>query len=171
MPLHPVTPFPWQTPGTLGAGRCWHLLFHPRSWWHWSLATLHVTGPWPLPVLPGALCTLLSPRAAPGGCQCSSCGALPPQLPCIKLSIPPGLFAYTSLSGGRCKRLAVFLRGLYITFSVGFILLQSSFGLWAAGIFIQSCKLMLRAACGVKPVSRQKLCWSSGSGKWAVSQQ
>lgn len=71
----------------------------------------------------------------------------------------------------RCKRLAVFLRGLYITFSVGFILLPSSFGLWAAGIFIQSCKLMLCAACGVKPVSRQKLCWSSGSGKWAVSQQ
>lgn len=143
MPVHCLTPFPWETPGTSGVGRCWHLLFH-LVLLHWSLATLHVTGPWPLPVLPGPLCTLLSPRAAPGRCQCSlslwgtSISAAWHEAFHPTQSHPKQeLLAYTCLSGGRCNRLAVFLRSLYITFTVGFILLQSSFGLWGTGIFIQ----------------------------------
>lgn len=128
MRVHHLTPFPWETPGTSGVGICS------------STHGLGDIGLWPpsMSLAYGlSLRPLLSPRAAPGSCQCSACGELPSLLPGMRPSIPPGLLAYTSLSGGRCKRLAVFLRSLYVTFSARFILLQSSSALWGTGIFIQ----------------------------------
>lgn len=62
-------------------------------------------------------------------------GALRSLLPGVKLSNPPGLFAYSSLSEVRCRGLTAFLRGLFITFSTGFIPLQSSLRLWGTGSF------------------------------------
>lgn len=97
--------------------------------------------PWGRPMAPPCTAQTLALRpAAPGqlmgvvGARPSH-GALMSLLPGVKLSISPGLFAYTCLSEGRRRVLTAFLRGIFITFSTGFILLQSSLGLWGTGSF------------------------------------
>lgn len=123
------------------------------------------TGLWPLSMSLAHGLSLVHSLGCSWELPVLSCGELPSLLPGMKLSIPPGLLVHTSLSGVRCKRLAVSLGGLCITFSVGFAVLPSSLGLWVQGSSYSKCELLLCAACGVKPFSRQKLCCSSGSGK------
>lgn len=149
MTSHPFFGKPQGPLVLAGVGRCWHLsptvlvtLVFGHCPCHWPMAS---------PVYP----------PEPQGCSWElpvlSCGEPPSLLSGMKLSIPLGLLAHTSLSGVRCRRLAVSLRGLCITFSVGFTVLQSSLGLWVRGTSYSKCELLLCAACGVKPVSMQKL--------------
>jgi len=136
MPVHPLTPFPWEPQGP-------QALASPDVGVHSSTHDLGDGGPWPSSMWPahGPSLHCLDPLAhSQGSCWAFSSarpshGALTSLLQGAKLAILPGLFAYTSLSERRRRGMTAFLSGLFIAFSTGFILLQSSFGLWGAGSF------------------------------------